>query len=372
MTSSADQPTVLIAATSGRALAAAARRSGFAPLVADLFDDLDTRAVATASMRAPGSLADGFDCHGLLSSLASLAAGRDPIGFVYGSGFEDRPNLLGEIAARHRLLGNAPDIVARIKNPVALAALCARLGIPYPRPVQIADERVASLHKRAGGAGGGHISAARPGQAADRGHYIQPLVEGSPVSALFLADGRHPFLLGFSRQWADPIPAHPFRYGGAVRPALLGKAPALAIANIIARIVAEAGLVGLNSADFLVRARGLDLIEINPRPGATLDIFADIPLFRLHVDACNGLLPPRAPSFTHEAAAAAVVYATRHLAVPAGMNWPHWTADRQPPGAVPAGAPVCTVLAEATEADLAEQLARARAEAILSMFKELA
>ncbi len=37
-----DAPAVLIAATSGRALAASARRAGYRPLVADFFGDHDT------------------------------------------------------------------------------------------------------------------------------------------------------------------------------------------------------------------------------------------------------------------------------------------------------------------------------------------
>jgi uncharacterized protein len=37
-----NNPAILIAAITGRSLAAAARRAGFRPLVADLFNDADT------------------------------------------------------------------------------------------------------------------------------------------------------------------------------------------------------------------------------------------------------------------------------------------------------------------------------------------
>ena len=58
-------------------------------------------------------------------------------------------------------------------------------------------------------------------------------------------------------------------------------------------ITAASGLLGLNSIDFLVDGNEYTLIEINPRPGATLDIFDDRDgsLFRAHVDSCLGASP---------------------------------------------------------------------------------
>ena len=123
---------VLIAALSGRALAAAARRSGYAPLVADLFDDLDTRAIAARSIRLPGGLSRGLSRAGLLDAMARLADGSEVEGLAYGSGFEDRPRLLEAMARRVPLLGNSGPVVARVKNPENFAATCHALGIPHP------------------------------------------------------------------------------------------------------------------------------------------------------------------------------------------------------------------------------------------------
>jgi predicted ATP-grasp superfamily ATP-dependent carboligase len=127
-------------------------------------------------------------------------------------------------------------------------------------------------------------------------------------------------------------------------------------------------LRGLNSADFLVREDGFDLLEVNPRPGATLDIFAGNPdtLFQMHLDACDGLLPDPAPEWPG-AAAAAVVYATADIHPPSRFTWPVWAADRQGPGeAVPLGAPICTVLAAAADAAAAEHLVHRRAAEVLA------
>jgi uncharacterized protein len=361
-------PAVLIAALSGRALAACARRGGYRPLVADLFGDLDTQELAEASERVPGSLARGFTQRALLASLDRLAAGRGVIGIVTGSGFEDRPRLLRSIADRYVLLGNPPDIVAAIKDPFQFAETCASAGVPHP---EIRRDRPAEgvwLHKRAGGSGGVHVSVSTRRASVRHGRYYQRRVAGDPVSAAFLAAGGQCRVLGLSRQWADPVPRRPFRYGGASRPAPVTSVQAAEIGDAVARLVSRTGLRGLNSADFLTRADGFDLLEVNPRPGATLDIFTDGQgtLFRLHLDACLGVLPDTSPTWPGSAAAA-TVYASADIRLPSGFAWPAWTADRQPAGeAVPGGAPLCTVLAEAADSQIAERLVRDRAAEILA------
>src|SRR5258707_14906734 len=99
-----DMAAILIAAASGRALAASARRGGFAPLVADYFGDQDTLDVARAHVRLDDGLAHGMNADALMVALTTLAENEAPVGIVWGTGFEDRPHLLAEIARRWRLL----------------------------------------------------------------------------------------------------------------------------------------------------------------------------------------------------------------------------------------------------------------------------
>jgi predicted ATP-grasp superfamily ATP-dependent carboligase len=368
MTHDPDAPAVLIAALSGRALAACARRGGYRPLVADMFGDLDTRELAEASETVPGSLAHGFAKGALLAALDRLAAGRRVIGAVIGSGFEDRPRLLRSIAARHGLLGNPADIVTAIKDPFRFAETCALAGVSHPEVRRDQPPDGIWVRKRIGGSGGAHVAASTRRGTARRGRYFQRRVAGEPVSAAFLAAGGRCRVLGLSRQWADPAPRRPFRYGGSSRPAPLSAARAAEISRAVARLVSHTGLRGLNSADFLVREDGFDVLEVNPRPGATLDIFADTDgaLFRMHLDACEGVLPDALPAWP-QAAAAAFVYARADITLPPVFPWPLWTADRQAPGSfVPEGAPLCTVLAEAADAAAAERLVRRRAADILA------
>ena len=363
-----DRTAVLIAAATGRALAASARRGGFTPLVADWFADQDLIAVAHSHRRLKSGLAAGMRPHEVLGALASLASGRRPVGVVCGTGFEDRPGLLAEIARRWTLIGNGAELVARVKDPKALAALCRDCGIPHPttcldRP---ADPN-GWLMKRRGGAGGRHVNG-EFGRGRRAGRYFQRRVAGTPVSASLLANGHRAIVLGFSAQWPSPTPHQPFRYGGAVAPANLAPQIEERLNEAIRRLVAALPLVGLNSVDFLVDEDAYWLLEINPRPGATFDILepAEGSLFLLHVDACRGALPELAPA-RKAAKAAAIVYAENDIPFAPPCHWPEWTADRPAVGmAIAAGEPLCTVTAVAATAGQAKRLVARRGEAILS------
>ncbi len=123
-------------------------------------------------------------------------------------------------------------------------------------------------------------------------------------------------------------------------------------------IVEATRLVGLNSVDFLVAGEAFHLIEINPRPGATLDIFHDAEgeLLHAHVEACHGHLPSEPLRFA-AAEAASFVYAPGPIAAMPACDWPAWAADRQKPGsALCVGDPLCTVTARGPDLASARQL----------------
>ena len=361
---------VLVVALSARALTASACRGGLGVTALDLFADADTAAMADRCLALPSRR-----LHLPGPALRRVLAAPDLRGLplVYGAGFEDRPELLAVLERDRPVLGNAAGTVARLKDPFAFAALLARLGIPHPEiATSPPDDGGGWLMKRAGASGGGHIrTAGRRSHRLPAGQYLQRRMPGRPVSLLFLADGRRVLPVGFSRQWVAPAPRQPFRYGGAVGP--LPVAPihagfAAAMTAAASRIAAEVGLVGLNSADFLAGPNGWCLLEINPRPGATLDLFDRPPmpgLLGLHMAACAGELPQALPALAG-CRAAMVVYARTPVLLDGCMRWPDWTADRPGiPAHVPAGAPLCTVLADAAGPVEARRLAGRRARELL-------
>jgi predicted ATP-grasp superfamily ATP-dependent carboligase len=374
--SQAEGPSLLLAAISARSLAQSARRAGFAPLVADFFADTDTQSAAHACRKLAGGLDRGMRAQPLLRALEALAE-RAPsplLGFVYGAGFEDRPELLTSIAKRWPVLGNDAETVKHIKAPEMFFAELDRLGIAHPLT---ASERPAKgarwLAKKRGGAGGSHIVPSRLVKGA-RDIYFQERVEGRAVSALFVGNGSGARVLGFSEQWTAPAPKRLWRYGGAVRPATLSPAIARRMTSAVMRVARSFKIKGLASADFMVRDGEALLLEINPRPGATLDIFdcGATPLLRLHVNAVKEeKLPARELKF-EDAMASAIVYAERGGAAPSSVVWPEWSADRPKSSEwIDKNRPICTVLARAQTKARAKRLIKERICKILVRFQSV-
>jgi predicted ATP-grasp superfamily ATP-dependent carboligase len=368
--SPADRPSLLIAAVSGRALAQAALRSGFTPLVVDFFADFDTQEAAHACRKLRG-IACGFQWAPLARALEALTAeSPSPIlGLIYGSGFEDRPHLLARIAKKWTLLGNDQTTVERLKDPDRFFTTLDRLGVVHPatsyaRPTNAGD---AWLVKRKGAAGGSHIGAS--GEKSRRARiYYQERIDGRALSALFVANGSEARVLGFSEQWTAPTKRSRYRYGGAVRPARLAAAAKETMVSVAERLTPEFAIKGLASADFIVNGQDVLLLEINPRPGATLDIFDSkaAPLLRLHAGAVTeGRLPDRALRLDG-AMASAIVFAPRRIQMPLTMRWPDWVADKPKGGEIiDKNRPICTVWARAATGARAKSLVEARTRQVL-------
>lgn len=354
------QPEVLLAGLSVRMLAEAAARAGWRPLAVDLFGDADLAAAAADHRVVGGRIDEGPDVEETLAALEALAAPpRRPVGLVLGSGFESRPEVVLRLSGRLPLLGSDADAVAGVKDPLSLAAVLARLGVPHPEVQTAAPADPAGwLVKRAGAAGGGHVRPAE-GARARAGDYWQRRVDGRALSAAFLADGRGAAVLAFCATRADPTTAMPYRFGGVVGPVDAGPF-AGEIAAALDQVAAGFLLRGLCGADLVVADGAWWLIEINPRPTAALEPLdrGSPALFGLHVAAAAGGLAPWRPP--ERPAGTAVVFARRRLTV-RDVAMPDWIADRPAAGAeVPEGAPICSVRAEGASEDEVWALLEAR------------
>ena len=161
-----------------------------------------------------------------------------------------------------------------------------------------------------------------------------------------------------------PSAAKPYRYGGAAVIDFSGSGTEQAMADAAERLIPELGLTGLVSFDFAVTREGPFLLEINPRPGATLDIFDDAKgnLFRAHVEATRTKelwqprLSPAAPSL-----ASAILYADKGPLIVGRVRWPGWAADLPVKGSeIAAGQPVATVAGYGQSHVEAERMCRQR------------
>jgi predicted ATP-grasp superfamily ATP-dependent carboligase len=361
---------VLIAALSGRGLAASVRRAGYLPLVADAFADTDTQHYAAHSVCIADAVRIGLRAKPVFAALSALQESVDtpPIGLVLGSGFEDRPKLIAALARRFSLIGNDSATVARSKDPQALGTALDKLQIARPetRTASPAD-LTGWLAKRTGGSGGTHIVPATHAEPSAK-QYYQRKLDGDPVSILAVATRSSAHIVGISRQWTMGSGPRPYRYGGAVGPVSLPLTVETAIGAAAVELCAALALVGLVSFDFILAGEMFFLLDVNPRPSATLDIFDDEngSLFRAHLDACSGR-EPRLPQ-TKGARAAAILYAERGPLRVGAVAWPEWTADRPAPGSrIPRYRPIATVFAQDATPEAALRSVRQRLDELGEM-----
>lgn len=360
---------------------------------------------------------DGFDAEALMAAVDALDLSHC-IGFAYGSGFECQPQLLAALSEKLPLIGNSPDVVAAVKHPATFFAALTRLGIRHPDVCHALPQQYPYdyLIKSGGGCGGTHIrTASQLHPVLATADYYQRKIDGHSISLLFLANPHGVEAIGFNEQWSSPAAHAPYRYGGAVsNPALVPgvRQQLIDAAQMLAR---EFGLTGLNSIDAIVATADADsaaatdsplyVLEINPRLSATVGLYTmdlhteDLPavdlhtvdihtvdihtdaarnLFELHVQACRN---PHSQSERNlqqpdrQCNAHAIVYAAVALECAAAVPWPDWVTDmpacHEQAMIIPAGEPVCTVLASAADSEVAKKLAQGRVETMQSLLQLL-
>ena len=354
------QAQLVVIAISGRALAQSALRGGFSVRVLDAFADRDTQeAGATRCIAAEDTIA--LDPERMFAALGEPAARI----IITGSGFERSPQLLDRLAHYGTLCANDTDIVRALKEPLLAAELLRALGFEVPETQIVPpSDGYGWLQKQIGGAGGVHV---RPAAGATHGAhcYYQRVVGGRPLSVTFLADGERAYLLGFNQQSFGAVGDAPYCYLGAATCKV-----ALALERDLQagldRLVRATALRGLNGLDFMLDEERVNVLEVNPRPTATFELYdADIArgLVCWHVRSFRSPVPEFEALLEDgkaEPRAYRIVFAEHTLRVPAGVEFPVWCKDLPTAGAVlQAGAPVLSVFAQGPTPQLAQsQLVR--------------
>jgi predicted ATP-grasp superfamily ATP-dependent carboligase len=364
---------LVVAGLSVRALAESARQGGWDVIALDLFGDADTRRASAhwASIGTPSALR--IDPERLRRELRRAARHPRLDGWIPAGGFEGAPELLDAGGGALPCLAIAPSGMTRLRDPAIFFDALDRHRLPHPRISLAAppDPR-GWLAKRSGGCGGVHIRAAAQVLADPASRhadtYYQRFQPGMPMSALFVADGRRFRLVALNRLIVRSVWPLPYVYAGAV-----GPVSDIDLERVVDRalsvLVPEFGLRGLASLDFVAGESGVQLLEVNPRPSATLQLHPDAwpgGLVRAHVEALRGRLPALAPCAARPVRGHLTVFADRLGLVAAASTSD--AIDRAHVHDLPArgtrfavGEPICTVSAEAGGVDDALRLLDARA-----------
>jgi predicted ATP-grasp superfamily ATP-dependent carboligase len=367
---SANSTSLLVLANSGRSMAESARRGGYRVTLLDRFCDQDALAVAECWPVTQGF--SRLDVDMLVEEIATLFPDRS-YGLVYGAGLENSTQLLRRLSSCCHLYGNDPSVLELLRRPRRLFSLFTQLQIPYPEVSFIPPYAAVGkswLTKQAASCGGQGVAyfSADHAAAVDSTCYYQKYIPGQVMSVLFIADGSRHRTIGYNTldMAGSGVPA-PFTYSGAIAQSSVRDRVRNQVESVVVKLVSELGLRGVNSLDFIYNDAGIFVIDLNPRPTATLELYEHLTAdgwIKHHIQACRGELPllPIIGSATRHGHQ--VLYTTRSIHIPNDMSWPQWVKDRPMAGTrIDPGQPLCSLYAKgASSEEVKSKLLRYRDE----------
>jgi uncharacterized protein len=351
---------LLVVAVSARMLAELAVADGYDVTALDRFGDVDLRAVA------PGATAPSSD------ALAALAANCEADAVVYGAGFENRPDLVSRLGDGRELLGTPAELLPAARDPWAVGDAARAAGASAPetravdelpaRPGRPESDGSAWLRKPRHGGGGRGVRRWRGGRMGPA-EILQRRVDGLSCSAVGIGDGRRAAILGLTEQlhrrpsygWIGNVT--PPRISDAELAELDGQ-----LRSVCDEVAARFGVRGAFGVDAVWDGRRAWVLEVNPRPPASLELFGP-GSFEAHVRGARGLGLPTAGArpATTPAKVKLVLFAHRDLRTPDPAWWPADLVHDVPQAGetIRRGAPVCTLMSsDAGVAQLVELGAR--------------
>jgi uncharacterized protein len=370
---------ILLISVSARMLADLGVSAGYDVVALDRFGDLDLQRLCPSV-----SVLRDLGGRGGMAALVGAAKDIPAPSVIYGAGLENQPGLVARLAIGRRLLGCSPETLERVRDPAVLGASLRAAGLAFPSTFRGPDaprraERSRRwLRKPVRGGGGRGIREWRRG-ALDGQVMVQEHISGLACSAAAVADGRSAALLGVSEQLIGHrgLGARGYAWCGNLVPPRLGETQRRALAvearTICAHLAHAFGLRGLFGVDLVWDGKRAWVVEINPRPTASLECVEpayEVGVFAAHLEGCAGRLPSTAPAPTpRRAAGKAILFATQGVRVGDTRGWaargirdvPH------PRERIAAGGPICTLVSvqsspEAALADIEARAAALRAE----------
>jgi predicted ATP-grasp superfamily ATP-dependent carboligase len=352
---------ILLAGISTRALARSAAAAGAQVVSLDFFGDCD-QPPGAAVFALGRDLRRPLELRALAEEAQRLAPTVDTV--IVESGLENEPALT-EVGRPEQRWFNPGEAVRRSRDLRGLAPILAGSGLALP-DIVLPGERLPGtgrwLVKDGLHSGGWGVRDWDGRRALKSAEILERFLPGTLASACFAADGKDARLLGLTRQYAGVRALGAARYAWCGNMAPWGREDLEeTILVALQRLVPACKLVGLNGIDFIVGSKGPVLLEINPRPPASFELFERllrVNAFRLHVDGCQGRLVTSLPRPQAGIAwGKGILYARRELRVDDTAGWQEQgIADIPHEGEIiPKGAPVCTLLASAASASVCWQ-----------------
>ncbi len=319
-----------------------------------------------------------------------------PVPWIYTGGLENRPRLVHAISLSHPLRGNSADVLRGIRDPFCWTAILDRAGLPTLTVRRFDNPPCPDakwLRKPIRSAGGLRIEPWRHVRPPSRKFFFQQRASGDSYSATFLAipqsNGREVRLVGIVRHFTDHRGLHTNRFGwcGGMTLTKFSSSASETLIRMASVMADRCGLIGIFGIDFLWNRETVWPVEINPRYTATgelWDVVRKRSLIADHIATCEGHSPWEHEASTTTVAAKVVVYAPMTLRVLRPFTdaaikqtaplepfqLPSFADIPQADTTIPAGWPVCTVLANAESESATLNLLEQRLEWLSEQFQQ--
>jgi hypothetical protein len=196
---------------------------------------------------------------------------------VYGSGFENHPEIVEKLENKCDVLGNSSEKLRRVRDWKYFFGRLEELDIPSPKTI-FPSNYVLKPYKTGGGQ-----------RIYKTQFFLQEFIPGKPISASLISNGTKVACICLTQQITG-TPANPFRYVGNIVPFECEKHLLVMIKEICEKIVKDFGLIGSIGVDMILKDVPY-VIEVNPRIQGSMEVIEkayELNIFDMHVKSCLG------------------------------------------------------------------------------------
>ena len=330
--------TILIIAQSGQMLARSAANMGLKVYVIDCFSDQDTQLFSTQIFQVASlAIKDIAPTINKIKSYCTYC--------IYGSGFEIFPESLDFLAHHFQVLGNSSQVFNALQNKPLFFQCLQQLNIPHPAvfftPPSNKKNYLIKPFNSLGGENIHPLHTLKNTPPVNALNYYQQYLTGETLSVLFIANGRQAQVIGYNRQWSCHKSFSFLRI--ATYPDLIAQ-HRQTIRAWLNPLTTSYSLIGVCSLDFIVHQNQCYMLEVNPRPSASMVLYQK-DLLRHHISACQKAPQPTAFSPPKNNQAYQIIYAPRQLSIPKNVQWADCYRDLPPAGRIiPQNHPICSMI----------------------------
>ena len=331
-------------------ITASAHRAGYQVYSIDFYGDSDLQQYCTLSRsivhqypgQSCGEFIQDYDVTLFFSYFKELVTNHPIDGIILGSGLEDYPEILEQIAEHSNLIGNTSEQIYQVRQITELSKTLQSLHIPFPEThVAHHYEKAKKISKdmgyplilkpsqHFGGIGIQYIQDQDSLKAffldnkPENGVIIQEVIQGTPASVSTLSTTSQAIAVSVNEQLSGLRQlgtSEPYGYCGNIVPL---DAPNEVIETL--KISAETicshfRLIGSNGIDCIITESGeCVIIEVNPRIQGTiacLEQVNDTNIVAAHVHACTQDELPQKAWTPHCYCTRLVLYARETTMVP--------------------------------------------------------